>query len=49
MDFAEKNGLLITAGSDFHGPSSKPKIKLGGQEGMDYEYFKNLKTFHENK
>ncbi len=49
MEFARKHGLLITAGSDFHGPSAKPKIKLGGQAGMEYDYLEKLKAFHEKK
>ena len=47
MEFARKHGLLITAGSDFYGPSSKPKIKLGAQAGMKYDYFEKLKDCHE--
>lgn len=38
---AESEGLIITCGSDFHGPIAKPKIKLGG--GINY----NLPTSDE--
>jgi 3',5'-nucleoside bisphosphate phosphatase len=43
LKYAEKNKLLITAGSDFHGPTAKPHIKLGSQDGMDYSFFEKLK------
>ncbi len=49
LEYATKNGLLITAGSDYHGPTAKPNIKLGpqeGQSGMNYEYFEALKELH---
>ncbi len=49
LGYANKHNLLITAGSDFHGSTSKPKIKLGGQPGGDYSYFKNLKDFYYKK
>lgn len=29
LQLAEKYGLLVTSGSDFHGPSVKPDIQLG--------------------
>jgi len=48
IEFAKKNNLLITAGSDFHGPTSKPNVKIGGIEGNDYIYFEKLKDFHQN-
>jgi 3',5'-nucleoside bisphosphate phosphatase len=44
LKYAKKNKLLITAGSDFHGPTAKPHIKLGMQDGMDYRYFEVLKN-----
>jgi hypothetical protein len=47
LEYARKKNLLVTAGSDFHGPTAKPNIKLGGQEGMDYSYYDKLKKFHE--
>ncbi len=46
LEYASKNDLLITAGSDFHGKTSKPDIKLGEQEGMYYSYFEKLKEYH---
>ncbi len=44
LEYAEKNSLLATAGSDFHGPTAKPHIKLGSQEGMNYMYLEKLKN-----
>jgi 3',5'-nucleoside bisphosphate phosphatase len=44
LKFAEKNKLLVTAGSDFHGKTAKPHIKLGCQDGMDYSYYEKLKN-----
>lgn len=35
-DFAVKNNLLITCGSDFHG-KTKPSINIGGVECEDYQ------------
>jgi 3',5'-nucleoside bisphosphate phosphatase len=49
LDYASKNGLLITAGSDFHGPTAKPNIKLGAQDmqpGKNFSYFEKLKELH---
>ena len=46
IKYAEKNNLLITAGSDFHGHTAKPHIKLGEQDGMLYSYFEKLKEMH---
>ncbi|MBN2039280.1 MAG: PHP domain-containing protein [Spirochaetes bacterium] len=43
IDYAEKKGLLITAGSDFHGLTAKPHIKLGDQQGMCFSYYEKLK------
>lgn len=43
LEFARRRNLLVTAGSDFHGPTSKPKVKLGGIEGNDYTYLSLLK------
>jgi len=45
-EFARKNNLIITAGSDFHGPTSKPKVQLGGIEGNDYSLLEELKRIH---
>lgn len=45
---AEKYGLLITGGSDFHG-SNKPLIQLGTGKGnlhIPYEYLQQLKERH---
>ncbi|GAB6138366.1 PHP domain-containing protein [Halanaerobaculum tunisiense] len=42
IKLAEKNDLLVTAGSDFHG-SLKPKIELGGVKGNDYAIVDKLK------
>jgi len=47
--FAQKNGLLITAGSDFHGKAVKPDVELGGVEGNHYEILLNLKERQKRK
>ncbi|MBN2401555.1 MAG: PHP domain-containing protein [Spirochaetes bacterium] len=44
LKYAEKNKLLVTAGSDFHGPTAKPHIMLGSQSGMDYSFYEKLKN-----
>lgn len=46
MEFAVQHNLVITAGSDFHGPTSKPKVSLGGIEGNDYRLLEELKKLH---
>ncbi|MEJ5361244.1 MAG: PHP domain-containing protein [Spirochaetota bacterium] len=45
-EFAVKHSLVITAGSDFHGPTSKPKVVLGGIEGNEYYLLEELKKLH---
>lgn len=49
IDYAEKNSLLITSGSDFHGPTSKPKIQIGSQKASSFEIFNNLIKFYNNR
>jgi len=44
LTYAERHALLITAGSDFHGPTAKPKVSLGGIEGNSFAYFEALKA-----
>lgn len=46
---AEKHGLLITAGSDFHGGKVKPDVNLGGISGNNYELLNKLKEFLRNE
>ena len=41
-EFCRRRGLLMTAGSDFHGPDVKPDLKLGDVTG-DYELLEKLK------
>jgi len=41
--FAEKHGLLVTAGSDFHGKGIKPDVELGGVGGNHHEILRKLK------
>jgi predicted metal-dependent phosphoesterase TrpH len=41
--FAEKHGLLVTAGSDFHGKRVKPDVELGGVGGNHHEILRKLK------
>ena len=45
LQFARENSLLVTAGSDFHGPTSKPKVSLGGIKGNQYQLLSDLKNF----
>ena len=40
---AAARGLLMTAGSDFHGPSIKPDIRLGELSGGTYAMFEALR------
>ncbi len=42
LGFAERRALAVTAGSDFHGPTSKPLITIGGVTGNHYRYFEEL-------
>ena len=46
LEYTKKYDLLITAGSDFHGPTAKPKVQLGGISGNSYIYLQNLKDFY---
>lgn len=48
IDYAKSNDLLITTGSDFHGPTAKPKVKLGDITGNDYKYFRKLKDLYKS-
>ena len=47
--FAEKHGLLITAGSDFHGNAVKPDVELGGDAANHYELLIKLKEHRDRK
>ncbi len=47
--FAEKYGLLITAGSDFHGRAVKPDVELGGIKGNHYDLLLKLKEHRKGK
>ena len=40
---AETHGLLVTAGSDFHGKKIKPDVELGQVRGNRYELVERLK------
>lgn len=42
--FAEKNSLLITAGSDFHGKAVKPDVQLGEVAGNHDDLLRSLKN-----
>jgi predicted metal-dependent phosphoesterase TrpH len=46
---AERHGLLITAGSDFHGKQVKPDVDLGGIRGNNYDLVSRLKEFLKNE
>ena len=43
LSYARKSGLLVTAGSDFHGPTTKPKVVMGGIEGNEYRLLEELR------
>ena len=46
---AEDNGLLVSGGSDFHGETVKPGLKMGSGYGNLYvpcEVFQTLKDYH---
>ncbi|HSV96888.1 MAG TPA: PHP domain-containing protein [Spirochaetota bacterium] len=43
LSYARKTGLLVTAGSDFHGPTTKPRVAMGGIEGNDYRLLEELR------
>jgi 3',5'-nucleoside bisphosphate phosphatase len=47
--YAKKEGLLITAGSDFHGKSVKPNIDLGVAIEYEHKLFERLTTAHKEK
>ena len=46
---AEKFGLLITAGSDFHGKRVKPDVELGRVMGNSYDLFLKLQEWRKEK
>ncbi len=41
--YASDHDLLVSAGSDFHGPVAKPKVKLGGIDGNTYDLLERIK------
>lgn len=43
LSYAGENGLLATAGSDFHGPTTKPRVAVGGITGNSYSLYERLK------
>jgi hypothetical protein len=47
--FAEKHGVLVTAGSDFHGKAVKPDVELGGDAANHYELLIKLKEHRGRK
>ena len=47
--YARKHGLLMTAGSDFHGPSIKPDIRLGDLSGGAMAMFEALQKRAEER
>lgn len=47
--FAETHGLLVTAGSDFHGKRVKPDVDLGQVSGGDYDLVLKLKKQRKGK
>jgi len=47
--FAEEHGLLVTAGSDFHGKKIKPDVELGEVGGNHHEILRKLKDHRKGK
>ena len=47
--FAEQHGLLVTAGSDFHGKKIKPDVELGKVGGDHHEILRKLKDHRKGK
>ncbi len=47
--FCRKHGLLISAGSDFHGSEIKPDIRLGVAIDNGYEIYIGLREAHRKK
>ena len=47
--FAEKHGLLVTAGSDFHGKAVKPDVEMGGTAENHCELLIKLKEHRDRK
>ena len=43
LETARRHGLVVTAGSDFHGPAIKPDIRLGEVKGAGYTLYEGLK------
>lgn len=43
LEYARRTGLLVTAGSDFHGPTTKPRVAMGGITGNDYRLLEELR------
>ena len=46
---AERHGLLVTAGSDFHGKAMKPDVELGEVGGNHYDLLLQLKARRKEK
>jgi predicted metal-dependent phosphoesterase TrpH len=44
LALARRRNVLVTAGSDFHGPDRKPEVKLASIPGNDYQLFLKLKS-----
>lgn len=45
---SQKNGLFITAGSDFHGERIKKDVRLGMIGGNDFLIYENMLKYYEN-
>lgn len=48
-EFARKRGLLISAGSDFHGKKIKPEIELGVHINCDTEIYTKMAKNHRDR
>lgn len=48
-EFAKKHALLVTAGSDFHGPTTKPTVNMASCEGYTNKYFQQFIDYDKEK
>ena len=46
LKLARRRNLLVTAGSDFHGPAIKPDIKLAEMPHAGYDLYEELKSLN---
>ena len=46
LELARRRNLLVTAGSDFHGPAIKPDIRLAEMPQAGYDLYERLNTLN---